>query len=168
MDQRIVVALISALLIFLLFVLLLAKTRWLLRRFGSADQGRALLVLTLDAGLTLLVFLVALSLAPQVYYGYYVLIFPGLDYKWVGQALPGLAAIGALLAPSPALSLADLLAGLTLRAGLLISAWPLLLGAAAQVWFRSPRRPGIRAFAPMSGLLCALVFWVLVGLFSAP
>ncbi|MEM7225925.1 MAG: hypothetical protein AAF495_23305 [Pseudomonadota bacterium] len=167
-HQRVVVGLISALLIFLLFAGLLVKTRWLLRRFGTSGQGRALVVLLLDAGLTLAVFVVALSLAPQVYYGYYVQIFPSLTYKWVLQPLPSPSALGALLAPPQALSLAELLKALSLRACLMISAWPLLIGAAGYIWFRLPRRPGPWAFAALSGLIAALAFGALAGLSSPP
>ena len=81
--------------------------------------------------------------------------------KWVSQPLPSLLEVGNLLAPPSTLSLADLLKSIALRAGLLISLWPLLLGAAAQIWFRLARRPGTWAFPPLCGLLAALVFCAL-------
>ena len=121
-------ACLSALMIALLFALSLAKTRWLGRHLG---KGAALWAA--DIALTLALAYLALWLAPQIYYLYYLMIFDGLPWQSVIKAPPGPGAFLAVLLMTEPPSLSIHLQGVSARALLIASALPALAAFSARV-----------------------------------
>lgn len=123
---------LSVALITLLFALSLAKARWLSARFGPGPG-----LWSLDLALTLGLAYLALWLAPQLYYLYYLTIFDGLPWQSVIKPPPGAGAfLGVLLMTEPP-SLSIHLQGVTARALLLAGAYPAIAafaGRAGTLW----------------------------------
>ena len=74
-----------ALTVFLVLMLLSLsqlKSRWL-QQVPRSWTGALVTLLTLDLFLTFLLFVVALTVVPQLYYSYYLLLFDNLSPQWV-------------------------------------------------------------------------------------
>ncbi len=78
----------------------------------------------------LLLFLIWDFLAPQIYYGYYLVIFDGLPLQWVLHPDKILERLIAFMTPGPAVSLANDTAALMLHTLLLLGAARIVAGTA--------------------------------------
>lgn len=99
---------------------------------SRVGQWRFLLHLSIDLGLVALLCWLALSIAPQIYYGYYLVLFDGLPLQAVARPLSGEQFLSLVLLEGKS-SLSHHLQGLLVRAlGLLVISIHLLghLGAA--------------------------------------
>ena len=123
-------ALLSLVLIGLLFTVSAAKSLWLARLLSPTAQGSGLWALDLAA--TLALAYLALWLVPQIYYLYYLTVFDGLPWQSVIKPPPGASEFFRLLLLSETASLSTHLQGVTARALLLASAAPPALALAAR------------------------------------
>ena len=79
---RVGLVLLTVLLVVLLISLSLRKSRWL-QQLPRTRPGAAFALLAADLLLTLVLFVLAVMLVPQVYYTYYLLLFDFLTQQWV-------------------------------------------------------------------------------------
>ena len=107
-------------------VLLVAKSAAESFQFYLREPVASLVLLPF----VLLLFLIWDFLAPQIYYGYYLVIFDGLPLQWVLHPDKILERLIAFLTPGPAVSVANDTAALVLHTLLLLGAAKIVAGTA--------------------------------------
>ena len=78
---------LTVLLVLLLITLSQLKSRWL-QHAPRTWSGSGVTMMVFDVMLTTLLFIMALTLVPQLYYSYYQLLFEGLPQQWIVKPLP--------------------------------------------------------------------------------
>lgn len=79
---RIGLVLLTLVLVVLLISVSMVKSR-MLQQMPRASHGAAAAIFMMDLLLTFLLFAAAVTLVPQVYYTYYLLLFDFLDQQWI-------------------------------------------------------------------------------------
>lgn len=117
---RLGVALISTIALIVFFAILTAKTRLILKLKRQATGTAWALI---DVALGLLLFAVAFSALPQVFYTFYRLIIPGLPQQWIIKGLIDVDRLKVVAQLNETGALADHAAGIALWAMIPFTLW---------------------------------------------